>query len=79
MSPDARPSPANLDLLLALVRPEVEAQSCPSCGQSLESCRLEVAEVTLDEVRLLLCCPVCQRWFTLSVGPSAQEGKAGIR
>lgn len=66
-------------LVLDLVRPQVEAGTCPRCGSTLEGCRLELAGVEPDRVEVAMRCPGCHAETVLRLRPAADGGAASIR
>lgn len=73
------PSDAARDLVVGLVRTEVEAQPCPECGRTLEDCTLRVDAMELDRIVIEVTCSACDRVTHLEVAPSADGGAASIR
>lgn len=73
------PPDAARDLVLGLVRTEVEEQPCPACGRALEDSTLRVETVELDRIVIEVTCAACDRVTHLEVGPSVDGGAASIR
>lgn len=75
----SEPPEAARRLVLELVRPQVEAGSCPGCGARLSGGGLEVEEVQPDRIDVTATCPECGRRTELRLRPAADGGSASVR
>lgn len=66
------------ELVLELVKPQVEAGRCPRCDASLEGCRLATASVEPDRIDVVATCPGCGAETAFRLRPSADGGAASI-
>lgn len=65
-------------LVLDLVRPQVEAGSCAGCGAALGGCRLEFEGAQPDRIQVAATCRACGARTQLQLRPLADGGTASI-
>lgn len=70
-------NPPGLDLLLRLIKLQLEARPCERCGEPLNGTRIKLRESKAEQVVVEAVCPACDQALLLQVRPEA-DGVARV-
>lgn len=73
------PPTAAMELLLDLVRPQIEAGTCAHCGAEMRGCRIGLDVVEPDRIEATATCGGCGATRALLLRPSSDGGAASVR